>query len=655
VVLTHFLNIFFLLLLARSGLEVLSAFPKLYWNDHRPPGREWARFSKKTYGADFRRILGRDEIVTATSNATPSGFAPEVLREYALLADGERGILLGPQGDVAWMCVPRWDSDAVFSSLIGGPGLYAVTPVDRHVWGGFYEEGSLIWRSRWIPSSGIIECRQALGFPGDPYRAVILRRVIAVQGAARVRVILQPAAGFGRAHLRQLHRDDAGCWRGRVGDLRLRWSGAASAQVRGEGRDRHFDVEITVPEGSHHDLVLELSGTALADEAPDADRLWDATEAAWREAVPTLGDTIAPRDARHAYAVLRGLTSATGGMVAAATMSLPERAAQRRNYDYRYVWIRDQCYTGQAVAVDGPHPLLDDAVRFVAQRLLEDGPKLMPAYTITGTRLPDQRSLTLPGYPGGTDIVGNHVNAQTQLDAFGESLLLFAAAARHDRLDSHHYQAVTAAVSAIETRWRQPDAGMWELDDQRWAHSRLICAAGLRAMVASGASTEDAAAWSVLADAIVADTAEDCVHPTGRWQRAPGDPRVDAALLLPALRGALPAADPRSVATYTAVRENLSEEGYVYRFQHHSRPLGEAEGAFLLCGFLMALAAHQQGDTPAAVRWFERNRAACGSPGLFCEEYDVLQRQMRGNLPQAFVHALMLETASRLTSPWTEL
>ena len=102
--------------------------------------------------------------------------------------------------------------------------------------------------------------------------------------------------------------------------------------------------------------------------------------------MPQLGDTIAPRDARHAYAVLRGLTSSGGGMVAAATMSLPERAAQGRNYDYRYVWIRDQCYAGQAVAADGPHPLLDDAVRFVAQRLLEDGPKLKPAYTITGGR-----------------------------------------------------------------------------------------------------------------------------------------------------------------------------------------------------------------------------------------------------------------------------
>jgi alpha,alpha-trehalase len=578
-----------------------------------------------------------------------SAFEPHVLREYALLADGERGVLVGPQGDFAWMCAPRWDSDAVFSSLIGGQGIYAVTPAERHVWGGYYEDGSLIWRSRWTTTSGIIECREALAFPGDRHRAVILRRIIAVQGDARVHVLLEPSARFGRARMRELRCDEGGAWHGRIGDLTLRWTTATPAQV--DGLSQRLSTTLTVPEGDHYDLVLEVSETPPTEPVPDPERAWQATETAWRDAMPRLGNTIAPHDARHAYAVLRGLTSAQGGMVAAATTSLPERAAQGRNYDYRYVWIRDQCYTGLAVGADGPHPLLDDAVRFVAERLLDDGSQLMPAYTTTGQPVPDQRSLTLPGYPGGTDIIGNHVNSQFQLDTFGEALLLFATAARHDHLGSEHYPAVRAAVAAIQTRWQQPDAGIWELDNQRWAHSRLICAAGLRTMATSGASTADAAAWSTLADTIIADTAADCLHPTGRWQRAPGDPRIDAALLLPALRGALPGSDPRSVATYNAVQEELSDDSYVYRFRQDPRPLQEAEGAFLLCGFLMALAAHQQGDAIAAARRFERNRAACGPPGLFSEEYDVSQRQLRGNLPQAFVHALMLETSARLAAP----
>ena len=586
--------------------------------------------------------------MTTMGRQPPSAFMPHVLREYALLADGERGVLVGPQGDFAWMCVPRWDSDAVFSALIGGQGIYAVTPAERHVWGGYYEDGSLIWRSRWITTSAIIECREALAFPGDPHRAVILRRIIAVHGDARVHVLLEPSADFGRAPLREL-RGEGGAWQGRIGDLTLRWTGAIPAQL--DRVSQQLSTTLTVPEGNHHDLVLELSETPDTGPPPDPGRAWQATETAWREAMPRLGNTIAPHDARHAYAVMRGLSSAGGGMVAAATTSLPERAAQGRNYDYRYVWIRDQCYAGVAVGADGPHPLLDNAVRFVAERLLEDGSHLMPAYTITGQPVPGQRPLMLPGYPGGTDIIGNHVNSQFQLDTFGEALLLFAAAARHDHLGSEHYPAVRAAVAAIQTRWHQPDAGIWELDNQRWAHSRLICAAGLRAMATSGASTADAAAWSTLADTIIAGAAADCLHPTGRWQRAPGDPRIDAALLLPALRGALPSSDPRSVATYHAVRDELSDDGYVYRFRQDHRPLQEAEGAFLLCGFLMALAAHQQGNAIAAARRFERNRAACGPPGLFSEEYDVSQRQLRGNLPQAFVHALMLETSARLAAP----
>jgi GH15 family glucan-1,4-alpha-glucosidase len=141
----------------------------------------------------------------------------------------------------------------------------------------------------------------------------------------------------------------------------------------------------------------------------------------------------------------------------------------------------------------------------------------------------------------------------------------------------------------------------------------------------------------------------DCLHPTGRWQRSPDDSAVDAALLLPGIRGAVVAEDPRNRASVSAVLEELTDDGYVYRFRHDpERPLHESEGAFVLCGFLMSMAQLNLGRREEAVRWFERNRAAMGPPGLFAEEYDVVQRQLRGNLPQAFVHALLLESAHRL-------
>jgi GH15 family glucan-1,4-alpha-glucosidase len=133
---------------------------------------------------------------------------------------------------------------------------------------------------------------------------------------------------------------------------------------------------------------LELSDRPLDGAAPDPDDTWAATEETWSSVVPDCADLIAVRDARHAYAVLAGLTARSGAMVAAATTSLPERLEGGRNYDYRYAWIRDQCYAGLAVAAHGRHPLLEGTVRFLTERVLADGPDLMPAYTVSGEPIP---------------------------------------------------------------------------------------------------------------------------------------------------------------------------------------------------------------------------------------------------------------------------
>lgn len=338
-------------------------------------------------------------------------------------------------------------------------------------------------------------------------------------------------------------------------------------------------------------------------------------------------------------------------MVAAATTSLPERAHTNQNYDYRYVWIRDQCYAGLAAAAVGATDLLDAAATFVTARLLDDGPHLKPAYTVSGGPVPDESTLDLPGYPGGNDKTGNWVNSQFQLDAFGDALQLLAAAARADRLPADGWRAIDLATAAVGARWTEADAGIWEVDNRNWTHSRLTCVAGLRAVARLSERVGGLTSDSVLADTILADTARHGLDPTGYWRRSPELPGVDASLVLPAVRGALPADDPRTRETLAAVRDQLAVEQYVYRFRHDQRDLGDAEGAFLLCGFMMALAEHQQGNDWAAVRYFERNRSACGPAGLLSEEYDISQRQLRGNLPQAFVHALLLETAAILSDP----
>ncbi|WP_030842889.1 glycoside hydrolase family 15 protein [Streptomyces hygroscopicus] len=172
--------------------------------------------------------------------------------------------------------------------------------------------------------------------------------------------------------------------------------------------------------------------------------------------------------------------------------------------------------------------------------------------------------------------------------------------------------------------------------------------AGLRA---AAREVRDPAArdWDDLADTILRETRRRCLTCQGHWSRAEDDEGPEAALLLPLARGCLPPDDPSGPLTRRFVEARLSEDGYLYRFGHGDQPLGEAEGAFLLCGFMMALAAHHQRDAVSAFRWCERTRAACGPPGLFAEEYDVRQRRLRGNLPQAFGHAQLLEAAVRLS------
>jgi hypothetical protein len=577
-----------------------------------------------------------------------SELEPQPLREYALLADGERGVLVG-RGDFAWMCFPGWADPAVFCGLLGGAGRYSLHPVGRFVWSGYYEPGTLIWRNRWMSDADeIVECREALALPGQGDRAVVLRRVLPLKGHPTLSVTFSPRCSFGAKPMRDLRQEPDGSWTARAGDIHLLWLGCAEAKPEPDRADGTLlRAELSLREGEQYDFVLVLAREAGRLEPLSPDRWWSATENGWRERVPQQVSAVGPRDARHAYAVLSGMTTEGGGTVGAATTSLPERAEAGRNYDYRYVWIRDQSYVGQAAAAAGAEGLLEGAVRFVRERLLDDGAALKPVYTTGGGPVPSESELDLPGYPGGQVVVGNAAADQFQLDAFGESLLLFAACGS-ERLTADDWRAIELAAGAIEQRWHEPDAGVWELEPQQWTHSKLISAAGLRAVAATAQAHEQRARWLALADTITAQAARHCLHPDGRWQRSASDERLDAALLLPPIRGAIAGDDPRTTATLAAFTRDLTEDGFAYRFRHDPRQLGEAEGAFLLCGFIVSLAQLQQRELVEAVQWFERTRTACGPAGLLAEEFDVQQRQLRGNLPQAFVHALLLESGVRL-------
>src|SRR4051812_39777802 len=212
----------------------------------------------------------------------PMAPIPHVLREYALVADGERGALIGPQGEIAWLCFPGWEDPALFAGLIGGAGAYTVSPRTRHVWGGYYEPGTLIWRSRWVSREGIVECREALALPSHADRAVLLRRIEVLDGHATIAVELDLRGDYGRRGLDELSHD--GDWHARAGDVHARWSGAPGLRF-----------ELDLDKGDHHDLVLVLQ-RGSRPEPVDPDAAWVQTEREWQARVPALDDSLAPRD-----------------------------------------------------------------------------------------------------------------------------------------------------------------------------------------------------------------------------------------------------------------------------------------------------------------------------------------------------------------------
>ena len=293
--------------------------------------------------------------------------------------------------------------------------------------------------------------------------------------------------------------------------------------------------------------------------------------------------------------------------------------------------------------------MLDDAVRWVCARVLGRRHQYdagVPRQWRPGAQPVQTRP---PGYPGGSDVVGNQV--RTSVPA--RSLRRDPPAARERRLartgsTRTDGDAAELALRAIDERGDEEESGIWEIGPDHWTHSRLICSAGLRAIAEHAPLPRWRTKSLSLADRLLSEVDRTSLHPSGRWQRSPGDERIDASLLLAEIREGLAPDDARSVATRRAVLEELCEDDYIYRYGHRGHPLGEDEGAFLICSFWMALAFLRCGERGRGVQFFERTRASCGTTGLFSEEYDVSQRQLRGNLPQSFVHALLIETAAEV-------
>ena len=474
----------------------------------------------------------------------------------------------------------------------------------------------------------------------------MLRRVLATTGGPRSGWCSTrgPTSGITPCAVR---RDD-GVWTARSG--RCSCAGRAERRTSTPAGRRAAGGRVDRPGGAPpRPRPGDLRPAARPAPPPDPDRPGTATEDAWSRAVPATRGTDRPpgRPARLRGAARAHQRRRRDGR--RGHMCLPERAGGR-NYDYRYAWIRDQCYAGQAVGRRRRRPAAGRRGPLHRRTAPRRRAAAQPAYTVDGGPVPDERTLDLPGYPGGGDKVGNWVNDQFQLDASARCCCCSPPPPRQDRLDARDWRAVAdhrRRHRDSAARSRRRDVGARQpLVGPLPTHLRGR-AARRRGHAPAGGGRRLEQRWPTHPR----QRARDCLHPTGRGSALPTTPRVDAALLLPAIRGALPAETRATVATLRSRPRELAHDGYVYRFRQ-TNGRWQAEGAFLLCGFIIALALHQRADEAEAMRWFERNRAACGPPGLLAEEYDVAQRQLRGNLPQAFVHALLLEAAHRLGEPW---
>ena len=442
------------------------------------------------------------------------------------------------------------------------------------------------------------------------------------------------------------------------------------APVPTEGEDRTTVAEFTVSAGQQVPFVLSwLPSTEKLPDPADARRLLEATEAwwkAWSSRCTYRGEW---HDAvSRSCATLKALTyGPTGGIVAALTTSVPEWLGGVRNWDYRYVWLRDATLTLHALLATG---YLDEARAWrdwLVRAVAGDPAQLQIMYGVEGERRLAELELDwLRGYEGSRPVrVGNAAVDQLQLDVYGEVMdVLHLACLSGCDLDLHAWNIQQAFLDFLESAWQAPDEGIWEVRGPRrhFTHSKVMAWVAFDRAVKAveqlgrpGPSEK----WRRLRDAIHDEVCREAFDPgRGTFTQSYGSKALDASLLLIPLVGFLPPSDVRVVGTVEAVERELCQEGFVLRYSTDERGdvdgLPAGEGAFLACSFWLADAQCALGRHGDARVLFERLVGLANDVGLLSEEYDLERRRLVGNFPQAFTHVALIDTARRLSAATPE-
>ncbi|MGE3107552.1 MAG: trehalose-phosphatase [Phycisphaerales bacterium] len=578
------------------------------------------------------------------------------LQRHSILSDQRTLAVVGPGATIRWMCAPRIDSSAVFASLLGGDqvGYWSIMPSDggpptgqRYLGDSFILETS--WRN--IRVTDYLDASGGRSFQ----RAGRTDLVRVVEGRGAVKIVLAPRLDFGRVKTRLVPVEGGLLIEGIADPMALYAPGLPWCLVQhstGQTAEAHVRLDGSAP------LIMELRvGTRSLTESrlPEpqrralTDRVWSGWSGSLR--LPPIATTLCRRSALMLRSLVYG---PTGAILAAGTTSLPENAGGVRNWDYRFCWPRDAAVASMALARLGN---TGTAMRYLDWLLgIVDrcsGPeRLRPIYTVTGEELGPEAELShLPGYRDSRPVrIGNAAAQQVQLDVFGPVVdLVHMLADAGAAISPDHWRLVEAMATAVERSWHEPDHGIWEVRTERrhHVHSKVMCWLALdrATKVADQFVGVRRQAWESLRDRIREDVLE---HGYSRQREAFVAAydlhEADAAVLAIGLSGLIEPDDPRFVRTVDLVQRELQEGGTVYRYRYEDG-LSGTEGGFHLCTSWLIESLVRIGRHGQALELFDALCRSIGHTGVMTEQWCPAEQTGLGNLPQAYSHAALINSA----------
>ena len=585
---------------------------------------------------------------------------PLPIEDYALIGDCHTAALVGRDGSIDWLCLPRFDAGACFAALMGNRahGRWLIAPAAEVLSARRqYRDGTLILETEFETREGAVRIIDCMPLSGERWDLVRI-----VEGL-RGRVAMQ---------LELIIRFDYGSivpWVRRPNHTLLATAGPDTLELHTpvpvRGKDMTSVAEFVVSAGQRIPFLLNYSPShEPAQPATDPEEAVVETEREWRK----WSERCTYRGRWHAAVVrslitLKALTyGPTGGIVAAPTTSLPEEAGGVRNWDYRYCWLRDATFTLNSLLLAGYHEEAEAWCEWLVRAAAGRPEDLQPLYSVTGERRIGEYELDwLPGYDGARPVrVGNAASRQLQLDIYGEVMdTLHLARAAKLKPNAAAWNIQVALLRFLESAWQQPDEGIWEIRGprQHFTHSKIM------AWVAFDRAVKDIenfgvdgplARWRDIRDAIHADVCRNGYDASrNTFVQYYGAPHLDASLLLIAPVGFLPPDDPRVRGTIDAIERGLVADGLVLRYApaNDVDGLPPGGGTFLACSFWLAESLALSGRRAEAEAWFERLLGLSNDVGLLPEEYDPRNGRMLGNFPQALTHIALINTAHVLSMP----